>query len=92
LPGTPKTNGMVERANGIIKSNTIAKTEFKNVEEMKTELYKFMFYYNLERRHGSIRKELKVKTPFEAAEKWFNIKPEIFKFNPIIFKNKILSL
>ncbi|TAF93803.1 MAG: hypothetical protein EAZ32_00940 [Cytophagia bacterium] len=29
-------------------------------------------------RHGSLRKELEVKTPFQAVEKWFVIKPELF--------------
>jgi len=92
LPKHPQTNGMVERANGIIKSNTVAKIDFKNIEEMNTELAKFLIYYNIERRHGSLRKELKIKTPFNAIEKWFSIKPELFKINPSNFKNKILNL
>ena len=91
-PGTPKTNRMVERVNGIIKSNTIAKIEFQNVNEMKIELLKFLIYYNLERRHGALIKELKVKTPFNAVEKWYELKPEIFKTTPSNFKNKILLL
>jgi len=43
-------------------------------------------YYMLYRRHGGVRKELGVKTPFQAIEKpvvskaepWFMLKPEIF--------------
>lgn len=92
LPKHPQTNGMVERANGIIKQATIAKTDYQNRFEMKTDLMKFLVYYNLLRRHGSLRKELKVKTPFEAILKWHDLKPEIFKTNPINFKNKILNL
>ena len=38
------------------------------------------------------RRELNVKTPFDAVEKWFKIKPQIFKENPLQFKTKILSL
>jgi hypothetical protein len=38
-----------------------------------------------------LRKELNVKTPFNAIEKWFDIKPEIFLQKPNEFKNKILS-
>jgi len=49
-------------------------------------------FYNLYRRHGGLRKELNVKTPFDAIEKWYEIKPEIFNQNPLQFKNKILSL
>ncbi|MBK5246931.1 MAG: hypothetical protein JJE49_06685 [Peptostreptococcaceae bacterium] len=39
-----------------------------------------------------MRKELNVKTPFNAIEKWFEIKPEIFLQKPLEFKNKVLSL
>ena len=91
-PATPKTNGMVERANGTIKNNTIKKTEYKNKDEMQKELLKFLMYYILYRRHGSLRKELNVKTPFDAIEKWFEIKPEIFLQKPVEFKNKVLHL
>ena len=92
LPKHPQTNGMVERANGIIKQATITKSDYLNLEQMNTDLMKFLVHYNLIRRHGALRKELNVKTPFEAVEKWFEIKPEIFKINPFIFKNKILNL
>jgi len=91
-PATPKTNGMVERANGTIKNNTIKINEYNNKDEMQKELLKFLMYYILYRRHGSLRKELNVKTPFDAIEKWFEIKPEIFLQKPDEFKNKVLSL
>ena len=91
-PFTPKTNGMVEKANDIIKNGTIKKNNYKNVNQMNEDLTKFLIYYNLYRRHGSLRRELKVKTPFNAIEKWFEIKPEIFKEKPLKFKNKILNL
>lgn len=92
LPATPKTNGMVERANGIIKQATIVKHEYLNKEEMEDDLMRFLVFYNLHRRHGSLRKELHVKTPFEATVKWHTLIPEIFKMNPIEFKNKIITL
>ena len=91
-PATPKTNGMVERVNGTIKNNTILKTEYKDKSQMNDDLIQFLIYYNLYRRHGSIRKELNVKTPFQAIEKWFVLKPEIFKIKPDEFKKKILNL
>ena len=59
---------------------------------MKNDLSKFLTFYNLYRRHELIRKELKVKTPFNAVEKWYQLKPEIFKITPEQFKNKILNL
>jgi hypothetical protein len=46
----------------------------------------------LYRRHSGVRKELNVKTPFDAIEKWFEINPKIFIENPLQFKNKILYL
>ena len=91
-PATPKTNGMVERVNGTIKNATILKTQYLSSNEMKTDLTKFLIYYNLYRRHGSLRKELKVKTPWEAMEKWYQLKPKIFKKTPQEFKNIILYL
>lgn len=91
-PFTPKTNGMVERVNGIIKNATILKTQYQSLNEMKIDLFKFLIFYNLDRRHGSIRKELNVKTPFNAIEKWYQLKPEIFKIIPHEFKNNILFL
>ena len=91
-PCTPKTNGMVERLNGTIKNNTILQSTYTNRGEMQTDLMEFLVYYNLTRRHGSLRKELDVKTPFQAIEKWYVLKPEIFKMKPDEFKNKILNL
>jgi len=91
-PFTPMTNGMVEKANDIIKNGTIKKNEYENLEQMNQDLMSFLVLYNLYRRHGSLRRELKVKTPFNAIEKWFEIKPEIFKEKPMDFQNKILLL
>lgn len=91
-PFTPKTNGMVEKANDIIKNGTIKKTNYNSIEDMKADLTNFLIHYNLYRRHGSLRRELKVKTPFDAVEKWYELEPKIFKQNPAEFKNKILSL
>ena len=91
-PFTPKTNGMVERVNGIIKNDTILKTKYKSLNEMTIDLIRFLKFYNLNRREGSLRNELKVKSPINAIEKWYQLKPEIFKITPNQFKNKILIL
>ncbi|GAB6279243.1 MAG: hypothetical protein STSR0006_12480 [Lentimicrobium sp.] len=64
-----------------------------NQEEMNEALMAFLVYYMFYRRHGGVRKELGVKTPFQAVEKpvvskaepWCMLKPEIFKQNPFIF-------
>ena len=91
-PSTPKTNGMVERVNGTIKSNTILQNEYENKTQMSDDLFQFLIFYNIYRRHGSLRKELNVKTPFDAIQKWFTLKPELFKISPDEFKTKILTL
>jgi len=59
---------------------------------MQKDLLMFLRYYILYRRHGSLRKKLNVKTPFDAIEKWFEIKPGIFLQKPDEFKNKVLTL
>jgi len=41
-----------------------------------------LIYYNINRSHGELRKELKVRTPYEAVKSWFEIEPEIFKISP----------
>ncbi|WP_018675272.1 integrase core domain-containing protein, partial [Riemerella columbina] len=74
-PAPPKTNGMVKRVNETIKNHTILKNQYLNVSELYQDFAQFFSYYNLYRRHGSLRKELKVKTPIQAIEKWFELKP-----------------
>ncbi len=55
-PFTHKTNGMVERVNGTIKNNTILEIQYQSQEEMKNDLFRCLFFYNINKRHGSIRK------------------------------------
>ena len=91
-PYTPKTNGMVERVNGTIKNATIKAENYDNIDELKLDLKKFMIFYNFNRRHGSLKKELKVRTPFDAIKSWFKIKPEIFKISPDIFQENAFKI
>jgi len=91
-PSTPQTNGMVERVNGTIKNNTILKHKYENKTALEKDLGLFLEFYNLNRRHGSLRKELNVKTPFEAVEKWYQLKPDLFRITPNQFQNNILNL
>ena len=85
-PFTPQTNGMVERANGTIKQSTIKAQDYSSFNALEEDLNQFLLYYNFNRRHGSLRKELKVKTPFEAVQSWFQMKPELFKISPDEFR------
>jgi transposase-like protein len=90
-PHTPKTNGMVERVNGIIKNATILTNNYLSLNEMKNDLKKFLIYYIFDRRHSSLKKEINVRTPFDALCYWHKLKPEIFTKNPLQFKNFIIS-
>ena len=82
---------MVERVNGTIKNATIKAEEYDNIEDVKVDLNKFLTYYNFNRRHGSLRKELKVRTPFDAVQSWFQTKPEIFKILPDVFQDIVFG-
>ena len=86
-PHTPQTNGMVEKVNGTIKDATVKAEKYDNVEDLEKDLKKFLLYYIFTRRHGSLVRELKVKTPFEAVVSWFQTKPEIFKISPNVFRD-----
>jgi transposase-like protein len=92
-PHTPKTNGMVEKVNDTIKNATILKEEYIDKNEMDASLKKFLLFYILYRRHGGLYKELKVRTPMQAVEAWYKLKPELFKKSPkefLEFLNKLL--
>jgi transposase-like protein len=91
-PAHPQTNGMVERVNGTIKNGTILREKYKSKNEMTMALNSFLIHYVLYKRHGGVRRELNVKTPFNAVEKWFELKPKIFNQNPTQFKSKFLNL
>ena len=67
---------------------TIKVETYQNLQELTLDLNKFLLFYLFTRRHGSLRKELgaKVRTPFDAIQSWFNIKPELFKISPDEFR------
>jgi hypothetical protein len=41
-------------------------------QPMKQDLNKFLIFYNFNRRHSGLRKEIKVRTPYEALKYWYN--------------------
>ena len=63
----------------------------KDETELKADLDKFLAYYNLNRRHGGLKRKLKVRTPFEAVECWYRMSPEIFIKSPDMFRAEILK-
>lgn len=75
-----------------IKLNTLKIHIYENVWEMKTDLDSFLVDYNLARSHSSLRTELGVKTLFEALEYWFEINPQLFKYDLVEFKQKLINM
>ena len=92
-PYTPQTNGMVERVNGTIKNATIKVEDYENIDDVKKDLNKFLIYYNFfNRRHGSLRKELKVRTLFCAVQSWFRkVSLKYLRFYQVSFKILLLG-
>ena len=77
-PYTPKTNGMVERANGLIKENTTKQHRYQNPQQMKDDLHRWFIQYNFYRRHRRIGRI----TPYEAVCHWYQKQPELFLKEP----------
>ena len=78
LPYTPKTNGMVERMNGLTKQNTTKTKRYGTIKEMYDDLHGWFVRYNFCRPHRRIGK----KTPYEAALFWYAKDPTVFIREP----------
>ena len=81
----PWTNGQVEITNKIIKEATTKKYHYADFNELKRHLMTFLLYYNYQRP----LKSLKLKTPWELVQKWYDEKPDLFKSDP---DHKIMGL
>jgi len=77
-PYTPKTNGMVERMNGLIKENTTKKHSYQTTEEMLASLKAWFVRYNFCRKNRQIGRI----TPYEAALRWYDKEPGRFIRKP----------
>ena len=77
-PYTPKTNGMVERANGLIKEGTTKLHIYDNLQEMKDDLHRWFVFYNFHRIHRRIGRI----TPYQAVCKWHQTHPQLFHKDP----------
>ncbi len=90
-PFHPQTNGMVERANGMIKEATVKHTDYASFKELEVDLNRFLLYYLFARRHSGLRKELGVRTPFDALQKWYTLDAKLFKTHPDDFRRHALT-
>jgi len=64
-----------------LKKLPYGQADYKNIEDLN----KFLIYYNTNRKHGGLKKELKVRTPYEAIKSWFDVEPQILRFHLMSF-------
>jgi len=73
-PYHPQTNGKIERFWRILQDECLAKQEKSLTRnDLVQEIDKFMYYYNYQRRHGS----LDFKPPLNKLQKIANLLPEL---------------
>ena len=77
-PYTPKTNGLVERTNGLIKSETVKRSTYPSATAMIEGLWHWWSIYNFHRKHRRIGKI----TPYQAVCDWYKKEPERFLKEP----------
>ena len=77
-PYTPKTNGMVERMNGLTKENTTKRNRYVTVQQMQADLQGWFVRYNFCRKNRRIGG----KTPYEATLAWYKKDPSLFHKEP----------
>jgi transposase InsO family protein len=79
-PYTPRTNGLVERVNGLIQQQTEQIVRYTSVAHRNQALCLWLNNYNLNRRHSRIA--LGRMTPLEAAKQWHITNPQLFNRLP----------
>lgn len=77
-PYTPQTNGLVERANGLTKQNTLQKHRYETHQQMRRDLHLWWRFYNWHRPHRKLHR----KTPWQTTLDWFDKQPHRFTRNP----------
>jgi len=77
-PYTPKTNGLVERMNGLIQEGTYKALKYPGYPELVAGLDQWLVIYNLRRQHSAIGG----KTPYEKVRDWYAQRPDLFIKEP----------
>lgn len=77
-PYTPKTNGMVERMNGLTKENTVKKQTYATPQAMIQDLHAWRVRDDFYRKH----RQLGRMTPYEAVCDWYEKEPQRFIREP----------
>lgn len=79
-PYTPKTNGLVERVNGLIQEATTKRVRYEATSHRDQALVAWLVHDTFTRKHRRI--PLGRMTPFEAACRWYATNPELFTKRP----------
>lgn len=77
-PYPPRTNGMVERTNGLIKEGTTKRDTYQTWAQLQAGLHRWFIHYNYHRRHRRLGRI----TPYEAVCRWYDKQPELFIKEP----------
>jgi len=77
-PYMPKTNGLVERLNGIIQDETTKRHFYKGASEMIDDLSRWFIYYNFYRKHRQIGR----KTPYQKTCEYYQLDQYLFIKEP----------
>jgi DNA-binding transcriptional regulator/RsmH inhibitor MraZ len=56
-----------------IKNATVKAITYQNIDEMKQDLNKFLIFYNFNRGHGGLRKEIIFVCNFITLEAWAKV-------------------
>ena len=78
LPYTPKTNGMVERMNGLTKEATTKAHRYETPDQMIADLAGWFVRYNFCRKHRRNGN----KTPYQATLDWYEKDPTLLLGGP----------
>ena len=76
----PWTNGLVERAGGTIKTETVNRFHFDSLAQLLSALYGFERYFNYHRPY----KALGGRTPYQLVQEWHRKQPKRFHRDPTV--------
>lgn len=76
----PWTNGLVERAGGTIKNETIYRFHFDTISQLESALYGFERYFNYHRPY----KAMQGKTPYQLVQERYKKQPKRFLRKPVV--------
>ncbi len=85
-PYTPKTNGRVERMNGLTKAATTKVHHYETAPQMQEDLHGWFVRYNFCRPHRRVGN----RTPYEVALAWYEKDPTLFIKEPaalLVYRN-----